>query len=140
MAGWRDAYTRAASLTTSPRHVGTCEHLQSPDQNIENGSFSTLRAHKDSAVCCTSSRARGFALATNRVTQSFYFLLLRPCNTGTRGSIRWGKNYCNRNGGREEESKSMERKSDWIGRSQAHQTLNYLQPPRHLSQPQQLSL
>ena len=38
--------TRTASLTTSPRHVGTCGHLRPPDQNVNDGSFSTLRAHK----------------------------------------------------------------------------------------------
>ena len=45
--------TRNASLTTSPRHVGTCGHLRPPDQNVDDGSFSTLLA-----VCCTWSRAR----------------------------------------------------------------------------------
>ncbi|KAF8464547.1 hypothetical protein DFH94DRAFT_785326 [Russula ochroleuca] len=38
--------TRADSLTMSPRHVGTRGHLRPPDQSVEDGSLSTLRAHK----------------------------------------------------------------------------------------------
>ena len=55
----------------------------------------------------TTLVTRGFAVATNRVTRSSYFLLT-TFDTGTRGPFVEGR--IDRNGSREEGSKSMERR------------------------------
>ena len=116
--------TRAASVTTSPRHVGTerTELAGTSDHRIRmsrTGRF-PHQERTSTVQCAAHGHARGFAVATNRVTRSSYFLLLRPCLTLEPGDPFVGGRI-NRNGGREEASKSMERRSDVLVGGHAHQ-------------------
>ena len=123
---------RTASLTTSPRHVGTCGHLRPPDQNVDHGSFSTLLA-----VCCTWSRARlccGYKanLLIINAHKSCDMIILfssssRLCKTRETVDIFVGR--------RSKRQRDKEERTGKRGRSRAHQRL--IQQPSEASALQQ---
>ena len=128
MAGWGDAYLagRKHAPRRLPRHRATLElNLRAPPTTGSECREWVVFHTKSTQVQCSVLHmvTREALLWPQIVTRSSSFLPLRLCLTFEPVDPFVGGRI-NRMGGREEASKSMERRSDWIGRRSRASTLS----------------